>query len=88
MLKSFGYSFHFNVAIALSRPVREHVLDADLIFDSDVLSHQDRRWLNNILTENGSLSALQDIDYTFDRTGNILSIVNISGRYTTNQNYE
>ena len=48
---------------------------------------QDRRWLNNIETQN-TYTTLQDIDYTFDRTGNILSIVNISGKYTTNQDYE
>ncbi|MCK5200056.1 MAG: RHS repeat protein, partial [Spirochaetales bacterium] len=51
---------------------------------------ENRRWLNNILTvtENDSTNILQDIDYTFDKTGNILAIVNISGRYTTNQDYE
>ncbi|MCK5672954.1 MAG: RHS repeat protein, partial [Spirochaetales bacterium] len=48
---------------------------------------KDRRWLTNIETEN-TFNTLQDIDYTFDKTGNILSIINISGRYTTNQNYE
>lgn len=46
-----------------------------------------RRWLTNIETKN-TFDTLQDIDYTFDKTGNILSIINISGMYTTNQNYE
>ncbi len=48
---------------------------------------EDRRWLNNIETKN-AFNTLQEIDYTFDRTGNILSIINVSGRYLVNQNYE
>ena len=49
---------------------------------------ENRRWLKNILTVTENDSILQDINYTFDKTGNILSIINISSRYTTTQGYE
>jgi RHS repeat-associated protein len=52
--------------------------------------NEDRRWLSRVLTESAGQagkSVLQNIQYDFDMTGNVLSYANTAGTYSTSQEY-
>ena len=50
--------------------------------------NQERRWLETLKTQNpGSGTTLQNLTYSFDTVGNVLSRSEVTSRYSTSQNY-